>query len=101
VRGATPARFNDSRPVQHRRQRHSHGVNVDCPATFVSFGNASHFLTIFVTTWQKTPSTFVTFTQQCCTSRGIDHSRLIFPHQELDKRLTGVEPSRVVTEILS
>jgi len=32
---------------------------------------------------------------------GIDHSRLIFPHQELDKRLTGVEPSRVVTEILS
>ena len=32
---------------------------------------------------------------------GIDHSRLTFPHQGLDKRLTGVEPARVVKEILS
>jgi hypothetical protein len=31
---------------------------------------------------------------------GLDHSRLIFPFQGLDQRLTGVEPSRVVSEIL-
>ncbi|MFT5127542.1 MAG: hypothetical protein ACI8W8_001145 [Rhodothermales bacterium] len=32
---------------------------------------------------------------------GIDHQRLSFPFQGLDQRLTGVEPSRVVREILS
>ena len=32
---------------------------------------------------------------------GIDHNRLTFPYQGLDHRLTGVEPSRVVKEILS
>ena len=32
---------------------------------------------------------------------GIDHKRLAFPHQGLDQRLTGVEPSRVVKEIIS
>lgn len=32
---------------------------------------------------------------------GIDHKRLSFPHQGLDMRLTGVEQSRVVKEILS
>lgn len=32
---------------------------------------------------------------------GIDHNRLTFRYQGLDQRLTGVEPSRVVTEILS
>ena len=32
---------------------------------------------------------------------GIDHNRLTFRHQGLDQRLTGVEPARVVTEILS
>ena len=32
---------------------------------------------------------------------GIDHERLSFPFQGLDQRLTGVEPARVVTEILS
>jgi hypothetical protein len=32
---------------------------------------------------------------------GIDHKRLTFSHQGLDQRLTGVEPSRVVKEILS
>ncbi len=32
---------------------------------------------------------------------GIDHKRLIFPYQGLDQRLTGVEASRVVKEILS
>ena len=31
---------------------------------------------------------------------GIDHKRLTFPHQGLDMRLTGVEESRVVEEIL-
>ena len=31
---------------------------------------------------------------------GLDHSRLIFPFQGLDQKLTGVEPSRVVSEIL-
>ena len=31
---------------------------------------------------------------------GLDHSRLIFPFQGLDQRLTGVDPSRVVSEIL-
>jgi hypothetical protein len=32
---------------------------------------------------------------------GIDHKRLTFPYQGLDHRLTGVEPSRVVKEVLS
>ncbi|MBA62992.1 MAG: sulfatase [Planctomycetaceae bacterium] len=32
---------------------------------------------------------------------GIDHNRLTFRHQGLDQRLTGVEPARVVREILS
>ena len=32
---------------------------------------------------------------------GIDHRRLVYPFQGLDQRLTGVEPARVVTEILS
>lgn len=31
---------------------------------------------------------------------GIDHERLIFPSQGLDQKLTGVEPARVVHEIL-
>ncbi len=31
---------------------------------------------------------------------GIDHERLTYRHQGLDFRLTGVEPSRVVKEIL-
>ena len=32
---------------------------------------------------------------------GIDHERLSFPYQGLDQRLTGVEESRVVKEILA
>ncbi|EMI57282.1 DUF1501 domain-containing protein [Rhodopirellula sallentina] len=32
---------------------------------------------------------------------GIDHNRLIFPFQGLDQKLTGVDPSRVVTEIIA
>ena len=32
---------------------------------------------------------------------GIDHERLTFPYQGLDHRLTGVEPSRVITDILA
>ena len=32
---------------------------------------------------------------------GIDHERLTFPFQGLDHRLTGVEPARVVREILA
>lgn len=32
---------------------------------------------------------------------GIDHTRLTFPFQGLDQRLTGVEPSRVVHEIIA
>ena len=32
---------------------------------------------------------------------GIDHNRLTFKYQGLDQRLTGVEPSRVVTDILN
>lgn len=32
---------------------------------------------------------------------GIDHSRLSFPFQGLDQKLTGVEPARVVHEILT
>lgn len=32
---------------------------------------------------------------------GIDHERLIFPFQGLDQKLTGVEPARVVHEILA
>ena len=31
---------------------------------------------------------------------GIDHTRLTFKYQGLDQRLTGVEPARVVKEIL-
>lgn len=32
---------------------------------------------------------------------GIDHQKLIFPYQGLDQKLTGVEPARVVKEILA
>ncbi|MEL6898770.1 MAG: DUF1501 domain-containing protein, partial [Planctomycetota bacterium] len=32
---------------------------------------------------------------------GIDHNRLVFRHQGLDQKLTGVEPARVVKEILA
>ncbi len=32
---------------------------------------------------------------------GIDHKRLTFPYQGLDQKLTGVNPSRVVTEIIA
>ena len=32
---------------------------------------------------------------------GIDHNRLTFRYQGLDQRLTGVEPTRVVSEILA
>jgi hypothetical protein len=32
---------------------------------------------------------------------GLDHERLNFPHQGLDQKLTGVEPSRVVKEIIA
>ncbi|HMP06369.1 MAG TPA: DUF1501 domain-containing protein, partial [Lacipirellulaceae bacterium] len=32
---------------------------------------------------------------------GFDHSRLSYKYQGLDQRLTGVEPARVVTEILA
>jgi arylsulfatase A-like enzyme len=32
---------------------------------------------------------------------GIDHEKLAFNYQGLDQKLTGVEPARVVTEILA
>jgi Protein of unknown function (DUF1501) len=32
---------------------------------------------------------------------GIDHTRLSFKFQGLDVRLTGVEPARVITELLT
>jgi hypothetical protein len=32
---------------------------------------------------------------------GIDHTRLSFKFQGLDVRLTGVEPARVITELLA
>ena len=32
---------------------------------------------------------------------GLDHNRLSYPHQGLDQKLTGVEPSRVVKEIIA
>ena len=32
---------------------------------------------------------------------GLEHERLTYRHQGLDFRLTGVEPSRVVREILA
>ena len=32
---------------------------------------------------------------------GVDHNRLTFKYQGLDQRLTGVEPCRVVEEVLA
>ena len=32
---------------------------------------------------------------------GIDHERLTFPYQGLDHRLTGVEPARVIHDIIA
>jgi uncharacterized protein (DUF1501 family) len=32
---------------------------------------------------------------------GLDHERLTFPHQGLEQRLTGVEPAKVVHQILA
>jgi len=31
---------------------------------------------------------------------GMDHERFTFRHQGLDQRLTGVEPARVVRELI-
>jgi len=32
---------------------------------------------------------------------GVDHNELSFPFQGLDQRLTGVEPAKVIREILT
>ena len=32
---------------------------------------------------------------------GIDHNRLTFPYQGLDQRLTGVEPARLIPELVA
>ncbi|WP_035601386.1 DUF1501 domain-containing protein [Haloferula sp. BvORR071] len=32
---------------------------------------------------------------------GIDHNKLVFPYRGLDQKLTGVEPAKVVTEVLT
>jgi hypothetical protein len=32
---------------------------------------------------------------------GIDHERLIYRHQGLDQRLTGVEPAKVIKDLLA
>lgn len=32
---------------------------------------------------------------------GIDHNKLIFPYQGLDQKLTGVQPARIVNEVLA
>lgn len=32
---------------------------------------------------------------------GIDHQKLVFPHQGLDEKLTGVKPARVVSELFA
>jgi hypothetical protein len=32
---------------------------------------------------------------------GIDHQRLIYPHQGLNQKLTGVKPARVIKDILA
>jgi len=32
---------------------------------------------------------------------GIDHQKLVFPHQGLDEKLTGVKPARVLEELLA
>jgi hypothetical protein len=32
---------------------------------------------------------------------GIDHERLIYRHQGLDQRLTGVEPANVIKDLLA
>ena len=34
-------------------------------------------------------------------SMGIDHERFTFKYQGLDQKLTGVEPSKVVTDLLA
>ena len=31
---------------------------------------------------------------------GVEHNRLSFPFQGLDQKLTGVEPSRVISDII-
>ena len=32
---------------------------------------------------------------------GFDHERFVFKHQGLDQRLTGVEPCRVIPELIA
>ena len=50
-----------------------------------------------ITQW-KTGSVFTISTPHCL---GLDHRRLVFNHHGLNERLSGVEPARVVREILS
>ena len=39
--------------------------------------------------------------RQLAQQLGIDHNRLTFPFQGLDNKLTGVEPTKVVKDILA
>ena len=48
-----------------------------------------------------TGSTSATCTPRCCICWGFDHQRLTFKFQGLDAKLTGVEPARVVQELLA
>ena len=32
---------------------------------------------------------------------GVDHQKLVFPFQGLDQKLTGVEKSRVITDLIA
>ena len=46
-------------------------------------------------------STSTTCRRPCCICSGIDHERLSIRQQGLEVRLTGVEPARVVAQILT
>ena len=52
------------------------------------------------TTSSRTRSTSTTSTPPCCDLLGIDHERFTYKFQGLDFKLTGVEPSRVIRDLI-
>ena len=57
--------------------------------------------TIFPTTSSKTRSTSTISTPPCSRLLGFDHERFTFRYQGLDQKLTGVEPAKVIKELIA
>ena len=56
---------------------------------------------ISATTWCRIPVHIHDLNATILHLLGIDHERYTVPYQGLDQRLTGVEPAKVVNQILA